>query len=159
MTVPADELDELLGNVERASPFDVEGADTRNAVLRPCHSMVRKGIKWVNNIPVPVTREAVSTAATKEMIQVAISLPYEGEGDPDGLEPELFGYNKLEVMCIRLARRAASGDLAAANVVLDRILGRPKAKNVPSVPNTLLISSGEPSIICFILCIYYVLFL
>lgn len=86
----------------------------------------QKLIKWVNGIPVPITEPLLQKEQVKDLALAALSLPYEGEGDYLGLEPELFGHTKGEVMMIRLAKHAAAGDKDAIKILLDRILGRPE---------------------------------
>lgn len=64
------------------------------------------------------TRSQVS-----DMVRAAVAQPYE---DPLGLEPEFEGMTCMEVMLIKLTRRAAqSGFPSDIAQVLDRILGKP----------------------------------
>lgn len=89
----------------------------------------RKLIKWVNGVPLPVDSDiniANDKIKIKQIMEAAASLPYQGEGSFIGLEPELFGHTKIEVMMIRLMRRAAAGDLDAVKIVLDRLMGKPE---------------------------------
>lgn len=88
----------------------------------------RKLIKWVNGVPLPVDSEIIPADKdnVKKLMEAAASLPYEGEGSWLGLEPELFGHTKLEVMMIRLMKQAASGDMDAIKIVLDRLMGKPE---------------------------------
>lgn len=89
----------------------------------------RKLIRWVDGVPLPVDTDVV-VAGDKEIIkkvlEAAVALPYEGEGDAFNLWPELFGHTKLEVMMIRLARQAAGGDQDAIKIILDRLMGKPE---------------------------------
>jgi hypothetical protein len=65
-----------------------------------------------------LTKPQIETLAA-----VALSLPYD---DPLGLDPEFDGMTNAEVMMVRMARKAAAGDLSVASELLDRVLGRPK---------------------------------
>lgn len=57
-------------------------------------------------------------------------MPYQGEYNEELdmyiIEPRFEGMTNAEVMWIRTAEKAASGDLAATNLILDRVLGKPK---------------------------------
>lgn len=87
-------------------------------------------ITWVNGVPEPTYGKIVNAQSVKKLAQVAASLPYEGEWDEDlemyVLEPRFKGMTNIEVMWVRLAEKAASGDTAAMNMIFDRILGKPK---------------------------------
>lgn len=87
-------------------------------------------ITWVNGVPEPTYGKIVETQSVKKLARVAASLPYEGEWDEDLemyiLDPRFRGMTNIEVMWIRLAEKAANGDMSAANMILDRILGKPK---------------------------------
>jgi hypothetical protein len=87
-------------------------------------------ITWVNGVPEPTYGKIVNTQSVKKLASVAASLPYEGEWDPELemhiIEPRFKGLTNIEVMWIRLAEKAASGDTAAMNMIFDRILGKPK---------------------------------
>lgn len=81
-------------------------------------------IKWTpEGLPVPTSVPTISKQALTQLADVALSLPYT---DPLGIDKEFEGMTNAEVMMIRLARRAAGGDMAAAESLLDRVLGRPK---------------------------------
>lgn len=89
-----------------------------------------KSIRWVNGVPEPYYVTPVNAAAIKTLATVAAALPYEGKWDEDlGMfivDPRFKGMTNAEVMWIRTAEKAADGDLIAANMLLDRILGKPK---------------------------------
>lgn len=86
-------------------------------------------IKWVNGVPEPVYKDITPTSI-KQLANVALSMPYEGEIDPNlGIkivEPRFQGMTNAEVMWVKIAEQAASGDLDAAKIILDRVLGKPK---------------------------------
>lgn len=77
----------------------------------------------MNGLPVPTNVPALSKNAVEELATTALSLPYE---DPLGLPSEFDGMTNAEVMMIRMARKAAAGDVDTAVHLLDRVLGRPK---------------------------------
>lgn len=87
-------------------------------------------ISWVNGVPEPSYGKIVTPQSCKKLAQVAASLPYEGEWDEDlsmyVVESRFKGMSNIEVMWIRLAEKAASGDHGAMNMIFDRILGKPK---------------------------------
>ena len=87
-------------------------------------------ITWINGVPEPTYGKIVNPQSVKKLAQVAASLPYEGEWDEDlemyVLDPRFKGMSNVEVMWIRLVEKAANGDMAATNMILDRILGKPK---------------------------------
>lgn len=87
-----------------------------------------KTIEWVDGRPRPAYREIISKRAVEELHTTAFSLPYERlplEIEL-GIDEDLEGMTNGEVMVIRQARLAASGDSIAYNMLLDRILGKPK---------------------------------
>ncbi len=96
-------------------------------------------IKWVNGVPEPYYGD-INPSSVKKLAVVAASLPYEGTWDPDLemniIEPRFEGLTNAEVMWIRLAESAANGDLTATNMMLDRILGKPK-QSVESTSMTM----------------------
>jgi len=89
-----------------------------------------KMIRWVNGVPEPYYVTPVNAAAVKTLSTVAAALPYEGEWDEElgmkVIEPRFRGMTNAEVMWIRIAEKAANGNLEAAKMILDRILGKPK---------------------------------
>lgn len=87
---------------------------------------VRKTIRWQGGLPSLTNKEIISKPGVQKLLEVVMSMDYEGEGDPKGLEPELFGHSKMEVMMLRLARKAAAGDEWAVKLVTERLLGKPK---------------------------------
>lgn len=87
-------------------------------------------ITWVNGVPEPTYSKIINPQSVKKLAQVAASLPYEGEWDEElemyVLEPRFKGMTNIEVMWVRLAEKAANGDMGAMNMMFDRLLGRPK---------------------------------
>lgn len=87
-------------------------------------------ITWVNGVPEPTYGKIVNVQSVKKLAQVAASLPYEGEWDEELemfiIEPRFKGMSNVEVMWVRLAEKAANGDVGAMGMIFDRILGKPK---------------------------------
>lgn len=85
-------------------------------------------IKWVDGKPVPVDREIISKEAVAQLPVTVLSLPY--KRTPLEIELEIDedydGMTNGEVMMMEMARDAARGDHRAADMLLDRILGKPK---------------------------------
>lgn len=86
-------------------------------------------IQWVNGVPEPAFRN-INPTSIKQLATTALSLPYVGEFDEELgifiIEPRFQGLSNAEVMWIKVAEKAAGGDLGATNIILDRILGKPK---------------------------------
>ena len=86
-------------------------------------------IQWVNGVPEPIVKHITPTSV-KTLATTALSMPYQGEYNEELdmyiVEPRFAGMTNAEVMWIRTAEKAASGDLAATNLILDRVLGKPK---------------------------------
>lgn len=99
----------------------------------------RTMIKWVNGMPEPAY-ENISPQSVKQLATSALSLPYEGEYDESlgikVVEERFEGMSNAEVMWVRIAEKAAAGDLSAAGIILDRVLGKPK-QSVESTSMTL----------------------
>ncbi len=85
-------------------------------------------IEWVDGVPVPTEREIVTKEAVAQLPLTVISLPYkrtELEVEFD-IDLEYEGLTNGEVMMLEIAKSAARGDHRAADMLLDRILGKPK---------------------------------
>lgn len=86
-------------------------------------------IKWVNGMPEPAYKD-INPSSVKQLATTALSLPYEGEYNEELgmniIEARFEGMSNAEVMWVRMAERAAQGDLDAAKILLDRVLGKPK---------------------------------
>ena len=84
-------------------------------------------IRWVDGLPVPVNGSVISKDALHQMARTTLSTPYEPtKADEDnGLAERYAGLTKGEVMYLRLASAAASGDVDAVKILLDRTLGKP----------------------------------
>jgi hypothetical protein len=118
-------------------------------------SASRQVIVWKDGIPVPAAVPLIERKGMEAMASTALSLPYkvpplvlppEPEPDSSPLSMEIYKANKaralaeyeaerefegmsnVEVILIKAARQAArgAGDLSAANMLLDRVLGKPK---------------------------------
>jgi hypothetical protein len=84
----------------------------------------RRMIAWgPDGLPIPVSTPLISKVQIEALASTALSLPFH---DPLCLEPEFEGMTNVEVMMVKMARKAAGGDLAVASELLDRVLGRPK---------------------------------
>ena len=96
-------------------------------------------IKWVNGVPEPAYKD-INPSSVKQLASTALSLPYVGEWNEElgifVIEPRFEGLSNAEVMWIKIAEKAALGDLSAANIILDRFLGKPK-QSVESASVTL----------------------
>lgn len=81
-------------------------------------------------MPMPYTDFVLPKERITDVLLAALALPYAGTKDPVtqevSVEPEYFGLSNAEVMALKIANRAAGGDLDAAKLILDRILGKPK---------------------------------
>ena len=101
----------------------------------------KRMIVWgPDGVPRPSSVPTISNQGIADLAAVALSLPYKVPPIPSGLseaehlkateayeeELEFEGMTNAEVMIVKLARAAASGNLAATETLLDRVLGRPK---------------------------------
>ena len=85
-------------------------------------------IKWIDGKPVPVDREIISKEAIAQLPATALSLPYK-RTDLEielGIDEDFDGMTNGEVMMVVMANDAARGNHKAADMLLDRILGKPK---------------------------------
>ena len=110
------------------APPRADGGGSRAVAVIP-----RRMIQWdANGMPVPATVPMVSKEGVSELARTVMSLPFEPARGLDGeVSEEERGYveqglTNIEVTLLRMAKAAASGDLSTANVLLDRILGKPK---------------------------------
>lgn len=132
MKMGAKALLTILGRgIRKGGPLDFSSEPEEEEIKPPSSLVVTpvpstKLIKWENGIPVPVEKPLLNSQQIKDVAAAVLSLPYEGEGDPLGADPELFGMSKLEVSLIKMARAAADGDKWAINFLLDRAVGKPK---------------------------------
>ncbi len=85
-------------------------------------------IKWVDGKPVPTEKPILSKDAVTDLPITVMSVPY--KRTPLEIElhfdEDLEGMTNGEVMLLRMSRDAARGDHKAADMLLDRILGKPK---------------------------------
>lgn len=95
---------------------------------------------WRDGIPYLAHGQQITDKGLKELVPSVLSMPYVGtkitEIDDLGfpvtrleLEEEYIGLTNAEVMIIKEARKAASGDSEATHRLLDRVLGKPKQQN------------------------------
>lgn len=86
-------------------------------------------IQWVNGVPEP-TYGNINPSSIKQLATTALSLPYEGDYNEElginVIDPRFEGMSNAEVMWVRMAEKAAAGDIDAAKMILDRVLGKPK---------------------------------
>ena len=120
---------------------DSPSADKKVEGLMPAVPHKRM-ITWdeVTGLPVPTDVPILEKPQVEALALTTLALPYrtpplavgaterEIEFHKELLEQEkeFVGMNNGEVMMVRMARAAASGDLAAADKLLDRVLGKPK---------------------------------
>lgn len=125
MTTAKDSLRDALIAELNGKPFEVKAhaphapleKTTKRQYRRRIHARTSDGTPIINAAP------TFTKAQIGEMALAALSLPYH---DPLGLEPEFAGVTNAEVMMIKMARKAATGDIAATEMLLDRVLGKPK---------------------------------
>ncbi len=101
----------------------------------------KRMIVWgPDGVPRPSSVPTISKQGIEDLAAVALSLPYKIPEVPLDLsdaehkkavarreeEMEFEGMTNAEVMIVKLARSAASGDPDATTMLLDRVLGRPK---------------------------------
>lgn len=103
----------------------------------------RRVITWTKEgLPVPTSVPALTRQGVEELAITAMSLPYAVPDVPDHLpegsrereiaqyehdkEMEFLGMTNAEVIAVKMARMAASGDKEAIRELWDRTLGRPK---------------------------------
>ncbi len=85
-------------------------------------------VDWTDGTPTVVYRQMITPEVLSDLPLAALSLPYKRSEEDIflGNEEEFEGRTNAEVMNIRLARRAAAGEMEATKLIQDRILGRPK---------------------------------
>ncbi len=83
-----------------------------------------------DGIPHPYTEMRIPKSQVDNVLLAALNLPYDGCYDPVTGEPileaEFEGLNYLEVGMIKMARRAASGDIDSFKYLVDRVAGKAK---------------------------------
>ena len=82
-------------------------------------------IDFVDGEPITKYIKPVTKLSVSETLAAAANLPYIAINDTQD-EKRFEGRTNIEVSSIRLAEKAASGNLEAVNQMLDRILGKPK---------------------------------
>ncbi len=89
-----------------------------------------KQIIWEDGMPVPIYNDPLNVPSMKELAITAVSTQYTGDVDPETgetvFEERFQGSTLMEVTMVRLAEQAATGNLKAAEMIMDRILGKPK---------------------------------
>ena len=85
-------------------------------------------IAWVDGVPIVEYRQMLTVDILNDLPIAALSLPYKRTAKQKFLDREIEfeGMTNAEVMSIRLARRAAAGEMEAIKTIQDRILGKPK---------------------------------
>lgn len=83
-----------------------------------------------DGVPHPYTEMRIPKSQVDNVLLAALNLPYDGCYDPVTgeaiLEAEFDGLNYLEVGMIKMARRAASGDMDSFKYLVDRVAGKAK---------------------------------
>ena len=74
---------------------------------------------YVNGIPIPTGRRQVTGKDVIEQLKNALSTDYTGK------DPKKYGLTKNEAMLLSIVEQAQEGNLAAADFVLDRFVGKP----------------------------------
>ena len=109
----------------------------------PMVQVNRRVITWTpEGMPVPTSVPALTRQGVEELAITAMSLPFEPPDVPEYLpegskerevaqyerdkEMEFVGMTNAEVIAVKMARMAASGDKEAIRELWDRTLGRPK---------------------------------
>jgi len=85
-------------------------------------------VDWSEGIPKVVSRRMVTKEVLEDLPVAALSLPYKRTDEEIFLckDEDLEGLTNAEVMNIRLARRAARGEMDAIKTITDRVLGKAK---------------------------------
>ena len=85
-------------------------------------------IKWQQGKPVPTKREIITKEAVDQLPLTVISIPYKRTPleIEFNIDEELEGMTNGEVMMLRMSQSAARGNFKATDMLLDRILGKPK---------------------------------
>ncbi len=85
-------------------------------------------VVWKDGEPEVKFREMLTKNVAAELPLAAVSSPYKRTEKEIflGIDSEFEGKSNIEVMNIRLARKAAAGDMDAIKLLNDRILGKPK---------------------------------
>ncbi len=85
-------------------------------------------IDWGTGVAVVKHKQLLPTEVIREVATAAVSRLYERTEEEIflNIDPHFEGMTNAEVMNIRLARKAAQGDLPSYNALSDRILGKPK---------------------------------
>lgn len=89
---------------------------------------IQRIIKWVDGRPVPTNIDILDKEAVAELPIAVLSLPYErSELEKElGVDEEFEGMSNGEVALVVQARRASRGDSKALEMLMDRIVGKPK---------------------------------
>lgn len=85
-------------------------------------------IVWEGGKPVAKYTKIIDKEAVADLPLAVIGLPYKREALEVelGIDEEFEGMSNAEVMMLKMARSAASGNRADRRDILDRILGKPK---------------------------------
>ncbi|MBT5303851.1 MAG: hypothetical protein HOL31_02075 [Candidatus Scalindua sp.] len=85
-------------------------------------------VVWEDGSPRVVYKQMITKEVLDDLPIAALSLPYKRTPKEIMLDEdvEFEGLTNAEVMNIRLARRAAAGEMEAIKTIQDRVLGRPK---------------------------------
>lgn len=115
------------------SSLPTSGDDDESGKPPAAPAIINKSmIVWgADGLPMATGVPTITKAGLEELAVASLSLTYD---DPLGIYPEFKGMSNAEVMMVRMARKAADGDISVAAMLLDRVLGKPKqsveSKNV-----------------------------
>ncbi len=84
-------------------------------------------ISWEGDKPVVKYKKMLSKNNIADLPVASLSMPYKRTDEEIilNIDPEFGGKTNAEVMNIRLARKAADGNMEAIKTLQDRILGKP----------------------------------
>lgn len=113
-----------------SNPTDPFNLPTQHRVNRAISSD-NPVIEWRDGKPVAVFRGNLEKPQINDLLVAALSTEYTGDFDEESevitsIDPQYVGLTNGEVMAIRLAKLAANGNLKAMEMLMDRILGKPK---------------------------------
>lgn len=87
-------------------------------------------VRWVDDVPHPTVGKSLAKQQLAAVQLAMLSAPYLGTYNPDTglheIEPGFENTTNFTAAALKLAMKAASGDVQAYNAALDRVIGKPK---------------------------------
>jgi hypothetical protein len=86
-------------------------------------------IRWENGVPIPVRMETINKNYIPTLLEILVSEEYEGHLDETGerfIDSRYAGNSYLEAILRQMVEGAAAGNAKSAEMVLDRLMGKPK---------------------------------